>query len=176
MLLLIQSFRSICLRKSRYQTSYPSAIFSLASCAHWEGSIWTTSSAARKTRGTKPLKGKAIRIPSLSLKHGFRNCRSTPNTHVNHSNLYNLGKSGTSIFLLKESAKVQRQHKPRVPDHLTKRLYAERAQHEESKQNYAQQDKRLNTGNGSFKQVSSHKKDDKMEISKAWLSAHCFIY
>lgn len=57
-------------------------------------------------RDIKLPKGMMRRILYSFQRHGFRNYRSIHITHVNNSDLFDLGKSGTSIYLLKESAKV----------------------------------------------------------------------
>ena len=68
---------------------------------------------------------------------------------------------------MKESAKVHREHKARVPHHLTKRLISEIIPQEESKQNDGQQNKRPNHGSVAQKQSAAQKWDEKMETSNA---------
>jgi hypothetical protein len=67
----------------------------------------------------------------------------------------NLESKGTGIFMMKECAKVHRAHKERKQHHLAKRLASQIDNLEESKSNRQEPDKRLNVGDGKWKQPAA---------------------
>jgi len=79
--------------------------------------------------------------------------------------LYVIEKRGTGIYLMKEKAKIHREHKNKAVHHISKRLASQISSLEEAKQDGGVPEKRKNLGGGHYQSVDGKQADTKMHAS-----------